>query len=221
MLSAKLTVYDISPPVAGNSGLIENEGNRCSNARSTALWRRMLGCMMTASTESLRMSAKAVSNASPGRSMIVEIAIATVRAASSMCARNGLVNGSVRFASTATRRADGSTSRMSSMFFAAVSGPKLPVPVTLPPGRERLAMRPVPSGSPACAMTIGISLVACFAAVTAGVCQATMMFTLSEERVGHGEAERFRGLEVDNQLVFRRRLNRQVGGLLALEDAID
>ncbi len=35
------------------------------------------------------------------------------------------------------------------------------------------------------------------------------------------EAERFRGLEVDDQLVLGRRLYRQVGGLLALEDAID
>jgi len=34
-------------------------------------------------------------------------------------------------------------------------------------------------------------------------------------------AERFRGLEVDDQLVLGRRLHRQVGGLLALEDAID
>ena len=32
---------------------------------------------------------------------------------------------------------------------------------------------------------------------------------------------RFRGLEVDDQLVLGRRLHRQVGGLLALEDAID
>ena len=37
----------------------------------------------------------------------------------------------------------------------------------------------------------------------------------------HFEAERFGGLEVDHQLVFGRRLHRQVGRLLALEDAID
>ena len=35
------------------------------------------------------------------------------------------------------------------------------------------------------------------------------------------EAERLRGLEVDHQFVLGRRLHRQVGGLLALEDAID
>ncbi len=51
-------------------------------------------------------------------------------------------------------------------------------PVMLPPGRARLEMRPVPSGSPAGAMTIGISDVACLAAMTAGVCDATMMSTL-------------------------------------------
>ena len=37
----------------------------------------------------------------------------------------------------------------------------------------------------------------------------------------HGEAERLGGLEVDDQLVLGRRLHRQVGRLLALEDAID
>jgi hypothetical protein len=42
-----------------------------------------------------------------------------------------------------------------------------------------------------------------------------------EQRGRHIEAERFGGLEVDHQLVFCRRLHRQVGGLLALEDAID
>ena len=38
---------------------------------------------------------------------------------------------------------------------------------------------------------------------------------------GTVEAERLGGLEIDDQLVLGRRLHRQVGGLLALEDAID
>jgi hypothetical protein len=42
-----------------------------------------------------------------------------------------------------------------------------------------------------------------------------------EHRCRHFEAEGFRGLEVDYQLVLGRRLHRQVGRLLALEDAID
>ena len=35
------------------------------------------------------------------------------------------------------------------------------------------------------------------------------------------EAQRLRGLEVDDQFILRRRLNRQVGRLLAFEDTID
>src|SRR6516225_11670240 len=42
-----------------------------------------------------------------------------------------------------------------------------------------------------------------------------------KHRCGKVEAERFRGLEVDHQLVLGRRLHRKVGGFLALEDAID
>src|SRR5215469_16459007 len=34
----------------------------------------------------------------------------------------------------------------------------------------------------------------------------------------HGEAERLRGIEVDDQLEFRGLLNRQIGRLLTLED---
>jgi hypothetical protein len=37
----------------------------------------------------------------------------------------------------------------------------------------------------------------------------------------HVEAERLCGLQVDDQLVLGRCLHREVGGLLALEDAID
>src|SRR5262245_37270192 len=42
-----------------------------------------------------------------------------------------------------------------------------------------------------------------------------------EQRRRHIEAERLGGLQVDNEFVLGRRLHRQVGGLLALEDAID
>ena len=38
---------------------------------------------------------------------------------------------------------------------------------------------------------------------------------------GTVEAERLGGLEVDHQFVLGRRLHRQVGWLLALEDAVD
>ena len=42
-----------------------------------------------------------------------------------------------------------------------------------------------------------------------------------EHRGRHIEAERLGGLEIDHQFVLGRRLHRQVGRLLALEDAVD
>src|SRR6476659_2426224 len=42
-----------------------------------------------------------------------------------------------------------------------------------------------------------------------------------KHRRRHGEAKRFRRLEIGHELVLGRRLHRQVGCLLALEDAID
>ena len=50
--------------------------------------------------------------------------------------------------------------------------------MTLPPGRARLATKPLPTGSPATANTIGMTDVACFAATTA-VPAVTMTSTLS------------------------------------------
>ena len=40
-------------------------------------------------------------------------------------------------------------------------------------------------------------------------------------KVGHVEAERLGGLQIDHELVPGRRLHRQVGRPLALEDAVD
>src|SRR5262245_42922337 len=42
-----------------------------------------------------------------------------------------------------------------------------------------------------------------------------------EQAIGHREAERLRGLEVDHQLVLSRCLHWKVGGLFALQDAIN
>jgi hypothetical protein len=52
------------------------------------------------------------------------------------------------------------------------------IPVTLPPGRARLATRSLPNGSPASAMTIGMVEVARLAASGASVPNATMTLTL-------------------------------------------
>jgi hypothetical protein len=43
----------------------------------------------------------------------------------------------------------------------------------------------------------------------------------SEQRGWDSEAKRFSRLKIDNQFVFRRRLHRKVGRLLALEDTIN
>ena len=42
-----------------------------------------------------------------------------------------------------------------------------------------------------------------------------------QERLRDGEAERLGGLEIDDQLEFRRWLDRQIAGLGALENTID
>src|SRR5215471_2110031 len=42
-----------------------------------------------------------------------------------------------------------------------------------------------------------------------------------EQRLRHGEAQRLRGLEVDDEFILGRRLHRQVGQLLASENAMD
>jgi hypothetical protein len=42
-----------------------------------------------------------------------------------------------------------------------------------------------------------------------------------EQRGRHGKTEGFRSFEIDDEFELGRRLNRQVTGLLALEDAVD
>src|ERR1700736_1510376 len=94
------------------------------------------------------------------------------------CSRKGLEKGSVALARAVTRRAAGNISRMSSMHLPDSSAVMPAIPVTFPPGRGRLATRPMPTGSPVSAMTIGISRVACFAARVVGVNQVTIISTL-------------------------------------------
>jgi hypothetical protein len=74
----------------------------------------------------------------------------------------------------ATRRRPGTTSRKSSSRLPASSLAKVAKPVTLPAGRARLPTKPLPTGSPAVANTIGMTDVAFFDAMTAWVPEVTM-----------------------------------------------
>ena len=73
----------------------------------------------------------------------------------------------------------GTSSRSSSIRLPAISVPWVDRPVTFPPGRARLATKPLRTGSAAPAKTIGITDVACFAAITAEVDAVTITSTLS------------------------------------------
>src|SRR4029077_18572667 len=70
------------------------------------------------------------------------------------------------------------------------SGVWLDSPVTLPPGRAKLATTPVSTGSPAVANTIGITDVACFAARTGGVLCVRMTSTFSRTNSAANSAKR-------------------------------
>jgi hypothetical protein len=61
--------------------------------------------------------------------------------------------------------------------FPAVSAAMLEKPVMLPPGRAKLVTSPTPIGSATAAITIGIVVVACFAARAHGVKVATITST--------------------------------------------
>jgi hypothetical protein len=67
------------------------------------------------------------------------------------------------------RVAVGSSSCASSSRFGITSTLDDVTPVTLPPGRLRLATRPICTGSPAIVKTIGTVVVAAFAATFPGV----------------------------------------------------
>ena len=77
--------------------------------------------------------------------------------------------GLAGFQRMATRETVGSTSLRNSSCFPTSSGARAASPVTLPPGRARLATRPLPTGSLTPTITMGIVVVACLAASAAGV----------------------------------------------------
>ena len=67
------------------------------------------------------------------------------------------------------------------------------MPVVFPPGCARLAISPTPMGSATPTITMGIVVVACRAAMTDGVVQATMTsalrWTSSEARARSGRKD--------------------------------
>ena len=81
-----------------------------------------------------------------------------------------------------TRASLGTASLSISSLLVFSSVAKLESPVTLPPGRARLATRPAPTGSPAFAITMGMVVVAFFAANAAGVPETTIRSTLRRTR---------------------------------------
>ena len=77
-----------------------------------------------------------------------------------------------------TRASLGTASLSISSLLVSSSNDKLDNPVTLPPGRARLATRPSPTGSPAFAITMGMVVVAFFAANAGGPAVTTIRSTL-------------------------------------------
>jgi len=75
----------------------------------------------------------------------------------------------VEFHSIATRPTLGTVSRNSSNRLPLNSSASVEKPLTFAPGRAKLATRPVRTGSPTPANTMGIVVVALFAASAAGV----------------------------------------------------
>ena len=76
---------------------------------------------------------------------------------------------------TATRFSAGAISLRSSNHFALMPYSNKTKPVALPPGRARLSTKPSPTGSTACANTIGTVRVAACSAATVGFDEAKMM----------------------------------------------
>ena len=80
---------------------------------------------------------------------------------------------------TATRPSLGTISFRSSSCFPLISGARVDKPVIFPPGRARLATKPLPTGSSSNVMTIGIVEVAPLAGPVAVGPLVTMASTLS------------------------------------------
>src|SRR5262245_57227758 len=98
----------------------------------------------------------------------------------------------VGLTSTATRVAAGTRSRRNSSRFATTSPLKKLMPVRLPPGRARLAIRPSLTGSSAATKTMGIVAVASLAANVTAIPPNVVIGDLAANQVG-----RQRGQSID------------------------
>ncbi len=116
---------------------------------------------------------------SPRRISNVMTSRPSVRAAAWTSRISSTTAGPPTLPKIANRRRPGTTSRKSSSCLAARSVCWIDRPVMLPPGRASEATRPVPTGSPAAAKTMGMTGVACLAATTKAVPEVTMTSTLS------------------------------------------
>src|SRR6516164_2474855 len=131
----------------------------------------------SASTRPLSAS-KAGAISSARRISSVATSRPSARAAARTSANSSTAPGLPTWAMIANRRRSGTTSRNSSRRLPARSVDWSDRPVMLPPGRDRLATKPLPTGSFATANTIGMTDVACFTASSA-VPDVTMTSTFS------------------------------------------
>jgi hypothetical protein len=145
-----------------------------------------------------------------------------MRAAACEPFKIGSVSGLVGSTSRAMTRAAGISSWASSRRLGPTSTFNWVAPVTLPPGRLRLATSPSYTGSPSVANTIGMELVAALAASAPGVVVAARTLTRDRDHVGVGfqmlEGSSFDPAEVDVALSLLDLRRRYFGdGVIALD----
>jgi hypothetical protein len=128
-----------------------------------------------ASPPSCTHDRKAASNASSLLALVMTIRCPIARAASSICCSWSAAGGKSGLISTPIRATPGTRSRSSPSRFGSIRLVNRVTPVTLPPGRLKLSTKPALTGSPPIPNTIGIVVVAAFAASPEGSPPAATM----------------------------------------------
>src|SRR5215831_7659132 len=108
------------------------------------------------------------SNASSLLALVMTIRCPIARAASSICCSWSAAGGKPGLMSTPIRATPGTRSRSNPSRFGSIRLVNRVTPVTLPPGRLKLSTKPALTGSPPIPTTIGIVVVAAFAASPEG-----------------------------------------------------